>query len=151
MEQLDIAYVKHEHPAVFTCEEAERYYKDIEGGKSKNLLLRNKKATHFYLVVAEDSKKIDLKSLTLTLGEDKFSFASPERMMDLIGLTPGSVSPFGLINDLDKKITVVVDEDLCAHDFLNFHPNDNTATLEITTVDFKKFLEWCGNKIIYFT
>lgn len=144
---LQIAYIRHDHPAVFTCEEADRYYQNIKGGKSKNLLLRNRKGDRHYLVIVESFKQVDLKKLTQQLGEAKLGFASPERLMKYLGLTPGSVSPFGLINDETKNVTVVIDQDLWKYDRLHYHPNINTATLELAREDFKKFLEWCGNEV----
>jgi len=148
LDNIGIKYDKREHPAVFTCEEADRYYDESMGGKSKNLLLRNKKGTSHYLIILQSDKKLDLKKLESLLGESKLSFASEERMMKYLGLTPGSVSPFGLINDEQKAITVVVDNELWTFPKLHFHPNINTASLVISSEDFKKFLDWCGNKII---
>lgn len=147
LDRLGIVYVKHEHPAVFTCEEAEPYYAKMKGGHSKNLFLRNKKGTKHYLVVIESSKKADLKKLENLLRESGLSFASPDRLMKYLGLTPGSVSPFGLINDLNKEVAVIVDKGLLVYDYLNYHPNINTATLEVGREDFEKFLEWCGNEV----
>lgn len=95
------------------------------------------------------SKRLDLKSLAVFLNESKLSFASPEKMMEYLGITPGSVSAFGLINDVDKVVRVIVDEDLLKFDKQGYHPNINTATLIISTKDFKKFLNWTGNKVIY--
>jgi Ala-tRNA(Pro) deacylase len=149
LQKLDIPYIKHEHPAVYTCEEAEKYYKDIKGGKSKNLFLRNKKSDKFYLVIIESDKKLDLKKLGELLDESKLSFASSEQLMEHLGLAPGSVSPFGLVNNASKDVVVVIDSNLWKYDRLHYHPNTNTATLEISRDDFGKFLKWCGNKIIF--
>lgn len=149
LSELHISYEKHRHPAVFTVEEAEQYDKDFNAGKSKNLFLRNKKENTHYLLVAESTRKIDLKNLSSILNESKLSFASPERLLTHLGLTPGSVSPFGLINNADKSIRVLIDKGLLAHQNVGFHPNINTATLVITTEDFKKFLTSTGNKITY--
>ena len=148
LNQLNIEYIKHDHPAVYTCEEAEKYYGNIKGGKSKNLFLRNKKGDKHYLLVMEAEKRVDLKGLGMKLNESKLSFASEERLMKYLGLTKGAVSPFGLINDEGKVVTVVVDNDLMKHDYLHYHPNVNTATLELSREDFKKFLEEMGNKIL---
>ncbi len=147
LESVGVKYIKREHPAVFTCEEANKYYKDVEGGHSKNLFLRNRKGDQHYLVIIESDKKVDLKKLTSQLGESKIGFASPERLKRVLGLTAGSVSPFGLINDVEKNVIVVIDEDLWKYDKLHYHPNVNTATLELKRDDFKKFLDWCGNEV----
>lgn len=145
--ELRIPFVKHEHPAVFTVEEASQLAGGFGAAETKNLFLRNAKGNVHYLVVAESSKRVDLKQLTAVLGETKLSFASPERLMTHLRLTPGSVSPFGLINNTDKSVRVIVDSGLLSHERVGFHPNINTATLVITAQDFRKFLAWIGNEI----
>lgn len=149
LQDLGIQYEKHEHPAVHTVEEAAQYDRGIDAGKSKNLFLRNVKGDTHYLVVMESTKRLDLKRLSELLNETKLSFASPERLMTHLGLTPGSVGPFGLINNSDKSVRVIVDSGLLKYSKLSYHPNVNTATLVISTEDLKKFLEWTGNKIEY--
>lgn len=148
LDELEIHYEKHEHPAVFTVDEAAQYERNIHAAKTKNLFLRNKKGDAHYLVIAESTRKVDLKALAEKLGESKLSFASPDRMMKHLGLTPGSVSPFGLINDGDKSVRVIVDKNLFDHEKVGFHPNINTATLVIGTKDFRKFLDWTGNQTL---
>ena len=149
LRELDISYTKHEHPPVYTVEEAEQHWKNITGAHCKNLFLRNKKGQNHYLVLVESGKRVDLKALTSRLGEDRLSFASPERMMRYLGLEPGAVSPFGLINDRENAIVVVIDRDLKETSHVNFHPNVNTATVGIAFLDFEKFLTHCGNPIQY--
>lgn len=146
---LNIAYEKHDHPAVFTVEEAQKYDRGIDAGKSKNLFLRNKKGDKHYLVIVESTKRVDLKQLSVQLNENKIGFASPERLLEYLGLTPGSVSPFGLINDKNKAVQVIVDNDLMMHKKLAFHPNINTATLVMSSKDFQKFLDSTGNSISF--
>ncbi|MFA5996048.1 MAG: prolyl-tRNA synthetase associated domain-containing protein [Patescibacteria group bacterium] len=148
LSELNIKFLEHKHPALFTCADAEQYYGKIPGGKSKNLFLRNRKGNQHYLVVVETNKMLDLKRLTQALGETPLSFASPQRLLKYLGLTPGSVSPFGLINDVNKEVIVVIDNDLWHHEHVNFHPNVNTATLELDREDFKKFLQWSGQKVM---
>jgi Ala-tRNA(Pro) deacylase len=149
LEKLGIAYVKHEHPAVYTVDQAEQYWEDIEGTHCKNIFLRNKKGKRHYLVILLASKKADLNALEKQLGEDKLSFASPERLMRYLGLEPGSVSPFGLINDRKKEVQVIIDRDLRRAEIVNFHPNINTSTVGIDFIDFEKFLAWCENTVRY--
>jgi len=149
LDLLKIKYTKYSHPAVFTVEEAEKYDRGIDAGKSKNLFLRNKKGNSHYLLVIESKKTTDLKKLALLLNENKLGFASPERLKEYLGLTPGSVSPFGLINNADKSVHVLIDKTLLKYKKLAFHPNINTATLAISTEDFKKFLERTDNKITF--
>jgi Ala-tRNA(Pro) deacylase len=149
LERLGIPYVRHEHPPVFTVEDADKYWAELRGTHCKNLFLRNKKGNHHYLVVAPTSRAIDLRALNRILDEDRLSFGSPERLKRCLGLEPGSVSPFGLINDAGKDVRVVLDEDLKNSRFLGFHPNINTATLDIPFADFERFLAWCGNDVRY--
>ena len=147
--ELKISYTKHEHPPVYTVDEAEQHWKNITGAHCKNLFLRNKKGKNHYLVIAKSEKRVNLKALTSRLGEDRLSFASPERMLRYLGLEPGAVSPFGLLNDRENAVVVVIDRDLKEASHVNFHPNVNTATVGITFTDFERFLSHCGNSIRY--
>ena len=149
LKSLGISFITHEHPPVFTVEQAEQHWKEIQGAHCKNLFLRNKKGNRHYLVILLSRKSADLKALTRQLGEDRLSFASPQRLMKYLGLEPGAVSPFGLIYDENKEVRVVLDEDLKNEEYVNFHPNVNTATLGLDFEDFKKFLSWCGNRVIF--
>ncbi len=146
---LGIAYVRHEHPPVFAVEDADKYWTELRGTPCKNLFLRNKKGNHHYLVIAPTSRDVDLRGLNRALGEDRLSFGSPERLKARLGLEPGSVSPFGLINDAEKSVRVIVDEELRRSAFVAFHPNTNTATLDISFADFERFLAWRGNDVRY--
>ncbi len=146
---LNIGYEKYDHQAVFTVKEAEKYNIGIEAGESKNLFLRNKKGDKHFLVIAESTAKVDLKKLSSLLDGQKLSFASPERLQKYLGVTPGSVSPFGLINDESKLIKVLVDKELLKYAKLGYHPNINTSTLVISTDDFKTFLNWTQNAVVY--
>ncbi len=149
LDQLDIEYTRFEHPPVYTVEEAQEYWQDIEGAHSKNLFLRNNKGNKHYLVVLEQSKKADIKDLSAKLAAGKLSFASERRLKEHLGLDTGAVSPFGLINDSRKAVTVALDRDLQKKGKVNFHPNVNTATINLSFEDFDKFLKHCGNEVIY--
>ena len=149
--ELGIAYTRHEHPPVATVEEAARHWADIDATHCKNLFLRNQKGNRHYLVVIVHSKKADLRAVADQIGDGKLSFASPERLMSHLGLTPGSVSPFGLINDRARTVRVVLDRDLKAATRVSFHPNINTATVTIGAGDFDRFLAACGNTVQYVT
>lgn len=149
LDRLGIAYVRHEHPPVFTVDDADKYWTGLRGTHCKNLFLRNKKGNRHYLVIAPTTRTIDLRRLNGLLNEDRLSFGSAERLKRCLGLEPGSVSPFGLINDREKEVRVIVDEELRNSRFLGFHPNANTATLDIASADFEKFLAWCGNDVRY--
>lgn len=148
LKEIGIEYNKFDHPAVFTVEEAEKYNRG-SGAHSKNLFLRNKKGDKHFLVILEASKRINLKELAKELNESNISFASPERLQKYLGLTPGSVSLFGLVNDSNKEVEVVVDTDLLKFETQGFHPNINTSTLVFSTEDFKKFLSWTKNKVTF--
>jgi Ala-tRNA(Pro) deacylase len=149
LERMGVPFVRYEHPPVATVAEAEKYWGNLRGAHCKNLFLRNNKGNRHYLVVAEASRRVDLKALTLVLGEDRLSFASAERLKKYLGLEAGSVSPFGLIHDTGQEVRVVVDAGLRDAERVNFHPNVNTATLEISFGDFERFLAACGNKVEY--
>jgi Ala-tRNA(Pro) deacylase len=147
LEELGIAFERHEHPPVATVEEAERHWGGIDATHCKNLFLRNQKGNRHYLVVLMHSKRADLRVVADQVGDGKLSFASPERLMTHLGLTPGSVSPFGLINDRDHSVRVVLDRDLRSASRLSFHPNINTATYVVAAADFARFLDACGNAV----
>lgn len=147
LERLEITCVRYQHLPVFTVEQAEKQWKDITGAHCKNLFLRNKKGNRHYLVILEASKQADLRTLAQKLGEDRLSFASLERLMRFLGLEAGSVSPFGLINDRQKQVKIIVDSDLKDADLVNFHPNINTETVGISYSDFEKFLSWTGHNV----
>lgn len=147
LESLGIDFVRHEHPPVATVEQAEKHWAGLKGAHCKNLFLRNNKGNRHYLVIAPVTQGIDLKRLNAQLEEDRLSFASPERLKRVLGLEPGSVSPFGLIHDAGREVRVVLDRSLIDSAFLGFHPNVNTATLEISLADLEKFLAWRGNPV----
>lgn len=147
LEDLGIAFVRHIHPPVATVEEAERHWGALRGTHCKNLFLRNNRGNRHYLVIAPVDRTIDLKRLTALLGEDRLSFASPERLRRWLGLEPGSVSPFGLLNDTAGHVDVICDDSLRSSERLGFHPNINTATLEISRADFERFLSSRPNAV----
>lgn len=149
LDSLEIQYTRYEHPPVYTVEEAGKYWQDIEGAHCKNLFLRNNKGNRHYLVVLEQSKSADLKDLSAKLASGKLSFASERRLMEHLGLETGAVSPFGLINDEKKAVTLVLDKSLQKKGSVNFHPNVNTATVNLSYRDFDKFLKHCGNKVMH--
>ncbi len=147
LDSQQIKYVLHEHPAVFTCEEAEKYCADIPGLPCKNLLLKNKGSKRFFLVVLPAKKRTELKKFGAIVEEKKISFASAEALLEKLGLEPGAVSPFGLLNDKNNEVEVYVDKDVYDADIVSFHPNRNTATLELTGEMFHKFLQSIDNEV----
>lgn len=147
LDALGIPYDTFTHPPVFTGDEAAEHWAPIQGTRVKNLFLRNKKGDRHYLVILEISKHADLKRLVQILGDDRLSFGSADRLMAVMGLTPGSVSPFGLIHDDQKVVRVVLDDELRGSERLIFHPNINTASLTITVADLERFLASRGNLV----
>ncbi len=147
LDAMGIGYEKYEHPPVFTGEEAAAHWGPIKATQVKNLFLRNKKGDRQYLVILEIHKQADLRQLVKIIGDDRFSFGSPERLMATLGVTPGSVSPFGLLHEGSKDVRVIVDQDLRAADKLIFHPNLNTASVTISAADFERFLATRPNTV----
>jgi Ala-tRNA(Pro) deacylase len=146
---LGIAFERFEHPPVFTVEQALEHWAGIDATHCKNLFLRNKKGDRHYLVVAEHSTPIDIASVAARVGDAKLSFASPERLLAHLGLTPGAVSPFGLVNDHGHAVVVVMDRRLREAVRVGFHPNVNTATVVVTMPEFERFLGACGNTVTW--
>ncbi|HMJ42638.1 MAG TPA: prolyl-tRNA synthetase associated domain-containing protein [Pseudolabrys sp.] len=145
---LDALGIKHstvKHPPVFTVEQAAALRGEVPGGHTKNLFLRDKKNA-LYLVVAEEDAAIDLKGLHRVLGASgRFSFGSADLLLEVWGVTPGSVTPFGAINDTEARVTVVLDAVMMEHETLNYHPLVNTMTTSIARDDLVKFLESTGH------
>lgn len=149
LDALGISYKRYEHPPVYTVEEAEKYWEEIGGTHCKNLFLRDAKGKRHFLVVLEHSKKADLKKLAEQIASDRLSFASDRRLEKYLGLEAGSVSPFGLINDTQKSVELILDADLKGKDQISFHPNVNTATISLTFNDFERFLQKTGHRVSY--
>ena len=134
------------HPPVFTVEQAKKLRGELPGAHTKNLFLRDKKYD-LYLVVALESAEIDLKSLHRRLGATgRFSFGAADLLREVWGVEPGSVTPFGAINDTGGRVTVVLDAGMMEHETLNYHPLDNTMTTAIARDDLVKFLESTGHQ-----
>ena len=134
-----------EHPPLFTVEQSRELRGEIPGGHTKNLFLKDKK-DRVYLVVAEEDAAIDMKGLHRRIDSGRLSFGSPALLMELLGVVPGSVTPFGVINDAAKRVTVILDAGLLRHDRLNFHPLENVATTNIGRDDFIAFLRYTGHE-----
>jgi Ala-tRNA(Pro) deacylase len=150
LEDHHIRYTLYEHPAVYTCEEAEEYCSDIPGLACKNLFLKSKKNKRYFLVILPATKRVDLAHIADLVGETKVSFADARIMKEKLGLDPGSVSPFGLLNNAEQDVELYIERDVYDADIVTFHPNRNTATLEMTQDMFHQFLQTLGNKIVLF-
>jgi Uncharacterized conserved protein len=149
LDMLGIGYKRYEHMPVYTVEEANKIDGCIEGTHCKNLFLRNRKGDVHYLIILEDWKTANLKDISEQINSTNLSFASKDRLFKFLKLTPGSVTPFGLINDSEKQVRVLLDSDLPNGKSISFHPNVNTATITISYGNFEKFLKWCGNDVSY--
>jgi len=145
LHELGVASTTVEHEAVFTVAESSRLERELPGGHTKNLFLKDKK-DRLYLVVALGSAHIDLKTLHRRLGSDRLSFGRPELLMEVLGVPAGSVTPFALINDKAQRVTVVLDGDMMRHERLNYHPLENTATTNIARDDLVRFIRSCGHE-----
>jgi Ala-tRNA(Pro) deacylase len=140
LDALGIDHPTAEHPPLFTVQESQALRGQIPGGHTKNLFLRDKKAA-LYLVVALEGADIDLKGLHRVLGASgRFSFGSAESLMEVWGVMPGAVTPFGAINDTKGLVTVVLDSTMMEHETLNYHPLVNTMTTSIARDGLVKFL-----------
>ena len=142
--ELDIAVSSFSHPPVHTVVEAKALRGALEGGHIKNLFLRNKKGA-MWLVTCLEDRVIDLKALGRTLGAGRFSFASAARLMTYLGVLPGAVTPFAVINDTEGKVQVVLDAALLDCDPVNAHPLVNDRTAAVSPRDLVRFLEAVGH------
>jgi Ala-tRNA(Pro) deacylase len=145
LEDLDIATVTYDHPPFFTVEDSKALRGPLPGGHCKNLFLKGKKNKMWLLVCRED-QSVNLKALGVKLDGERLSFGSPERLMTYLGVIPGAVSPFALINDLQTDINVILDKDMLHLSPLNFHPITNEKTIAIQPDDLLKYIKSCGHQ-----
>lgn len=142
---LDISFHTHAHAPVFTVEEARALRGSLPGGHTKNLFLKDRKAG-LWLVVAQEEQRVDLNALAKHLRAPRFSFGAQEILMAALGVPPGSVTPFALMNDEGACVRVVLDEAMLRFDPLNFHPLRNDRTTAIAPGDLVKFIRACGHE-----
>lgn len=147
LKSLNIQYDIVEHKAVYTVEEAQFVSGLIDGVGCKNLFLKDKKK-NYYLFLIKDEKLADLKHIKEIVSTSNISFGSEEELDKYLGLTKGSCTPFGIINDKEHVVTIIIDKDLIDKRLL-FHPNRNTATISIDYKDLIRFIEHEGNKYIF--
>lgn len=145
LHELGIPFDYYEHPPVPTVEEASKYWEGIDSAHCKNLFFRNHKGNRHYLVVFDHVQTLNIRDLEQRLKQGKLSFASPQRMIKYLGLEPGSVSPFGLIHDIENHVHLFIDKNLKHAERISFHPNLNTASLVIPLSGFLKYLGHIGN------
>jgi Ala-tRNA(Pro) deacylase len=145
LDALGIRHVTHRHPPLHTVAQSVMLRGTLPGGHCKSLFLKDRKGG-LWLVVVLEERRVDLNALSARLGAPRFSFASPELMQEVLGVTPGSVTPFALINDGQQRVTVVLDADMLQHDPLNYHPLVNTATTAVAPADLLRFIAACGHQ-----
>jgi Ala-tRNA(Pro) deacylase len=143
--ELGIATRTVEHPPVHTVAESAAIERTLPGGDTKNLFLKDANGT-LILIVALAETKIDLKALPRTLGCGRLSFGKPELLLDVLGVTPGSVTAFAVMNDVARRVSVVVDAALMAHETVNCHPLENTATTNIARDELLRFIRATGHE-----
>jgi len=142
-----IAYDRHDHPAVFTCEEADRLVPPLPAAKTKNIFLCDRKGQRHFLVVVGYEKRVDLRALSERLDVRKLRLASPQRLKKYLGLDPGSVTLLGVLNDPNGAVEVIVDEDLWAAETFQCHPLVNTSTVVISRGDIQRIMDITGHRV----
>ncbi len=145
LDKLSIPTRTVEHPPVFTVEESEKLDREMEGGHTKNLFLKDAKG-RLFLVVAEARASIDMKSLHKVLDCARLSFGRPELLQEVLGIAPGSVTAFAVLNDKAGLVSVIVDETLMGFETINCHPLVNTATTNIGRDDLLRFMRATGHE-----
>ena len=143
LEYLKNKKMKYEiiyHPPAITTEEADKYIEGKEGIRSKTMFMANKKDKKFYLIIMDDSKRLDIKKMNEIIN-DKLHFAKEEQLIEKLGLKPGTISIFGLLNNKDHDINIYIDKEIMNEKLITFHPNDNTATIFITVEDMLKIFD----------
>jgi Ala-tRNA(Pro) deacylase len=145
LENLKIETTTRDHAPVFTVEEAKLVHDGIPGSHCKNLFCKDEKGALWLIVALEDSV-INLKAAPAKIGSKRLTFGKPELLLEILGVEPGSVTPFGLINDKEARTNVILDQRMMAEDKLNFHPLANTATTTIASRDLLAFIRACGHE-----
>lgn len=149
LEHLDIKFEYIEHPEAPTIEIAKQYWAGHDAKHCKNLFFRNHKGNKHYLVILDCDQSMNIHDIEKQLHQGKLSFASEQRLMKYLGVKPGSVTPFGLINDTEHHVTLFIDKKLQNAEKLSFHPCINTASLIISNADFVKFLNHTTNPYLW--
>ena len=145
LDALGIAHSTATHPPVFTVAEAAALRGRLPGGHCKSLFLKDKKGS-FWLAVMLEERRTDLNKLATRLGAPRFSFGGSDDLYRILGVRPGSVTPFALINDSEHRVTPVLDRDMLAYNPLNYHPLENDRTTAISPDDLLRFIAACGHR-----
>ena len=144
LQELGIPFDVVEHPPAFTTEQADSYIEGIEGVRTKSMFLTNKKKTQYYLLIMDDQKSLDMDLFKDLVSANGIRMASADSLFEKMQLPPGTVSPFGLLNNPERDIQVYFDKDIVSEDTMTFHPNTNEKTIFVATQDIFKFLTHLG-------
>lgn len=144
LKELGIEFDFHHHEAVFTVAEAQKVERGMKGVHCRNLFLRDKKKNNF-LVVLSNETEIDMKKLAGVIGSDKLSFGSADRLWEYLGVRPGSVSPYAIVNDRNNDVKIILEKKMMEADIVNYHPLLNTMTIGTTPANLLKFIESTGH------
>lgn len=144
LNELGIPFEIVDHEPALTTEQADSFIEGIEGVRTKTMFLTNRKKTEYYLLIMDDAKLLDMNDFKEKIQANKVRMASSESLMEKMGLPPGVVSPFGLLNNKDKDIKVYFDQAIVDEERMSFHPNTNEKTLFLATQDLFKYLEAIG-------
>ena len=144
LKELDIPFELVEHEPVLTTEQADAFIEGIEGVRTKTMFLTNKKKTQYYLLIMDDKKRLDMDHFKVQVGADRIRMASLDSLAEKMKLPPGTVSPFGLLNNEEKDVQVYFDKEIINEERMCFHPNTNEKTIFVATSDLFKFLQAIG-------
>lgn len=144
-QDLGIDFILHHHEAVYTVEESEKVDADIPGTHCRNLFFRDKKKQNFLLVL-QNATDVDVKKLPDILGSGRLSFGSSDRLWQYLGVRPGSVCPFSIVNDTENDVKILLDKSMMETEIVNYHPLLNTMTVGVTPDDLLKFIESTGHE-----
>jgi Ala-tRNA(Pro) deacylase len=150
LESVNIPFHLYEHPPVYTSDDAMIYCANIPGSHVKNLLVRNRKKTDYLLLTVQENKRVDLSTLGEILKLGRLSFANPHDLDNLLGVKPGSVTPFAIVNDHEARVKILFDDELLKNEYINIHPMINTATISLKLDDLLQFIQKHHQKKIEF-
>ena len=147
LNSMGIEFKIVEHEPAYTTEEADKYIEGYDGVRTKTMFICNKKKTNYYMIIMDDSKRLDMNKFKEIVSEKQMKMASEEALNQKLGIKPGMVSPFGLLNNDEKDVKIYMDKEIITEEIMTFHPNDNTKTLFITTNDLFKYFKNIGYEL----
>ena len=147
LNSMGIQFKIVEHEPAYTTEEADKYIEGHDGVRTKTMFICNKKKTNYYMIIMDDTKRLDMNKFKEIVSEKQMKMTSEESLKEKLGIKTGMVSPFGLLNNDEKDVKIYMDKEIITEEIMRFHPNDNTKTLFITTKDLFKYFENIGYEI----